>query len=151
MLKFWWLLSRCAASKLIWYLPAIRKIDWLNEPFVCRMPTCAPSGALGLRAVKPLPLPEIPDLPVNVQMVPVGSYWNVPAPREGASKPASPKVCVPPMPKGELKTEAEEKSKSAVAVMFAPPASAVESVKLNLALPLPSVVTVVCPMNVRPW
>ena len=27
------------------------------------------------------------------------------------------------MPKGELKTEAEEKSKSAVAVMFAPPAT----------------------------
>ena len=97
-----------------------RKIDWLNEPFVCRMPTCAPSGALGLRAVKPLPLPEIPDLPVNVQMVPVGSYWNVPVPREEASKPASPKVCVPPMLKGELKTEAEEKPKSAVAVMFAP-------------------------------
>ena len=42
-------------------------------------------------------------------------------------------------------------SKSAVAVMFSPAASAVGRVKLKLALPLASVVTVVCPMNVRPW
>ena len=93
----------------------------------------------------------MPELPAKVQMVPVGRYWKLPVPSAGASKPASPRLWVPPMLKGPLKMEVDENSKSAVAVMFSPAASVVGRVKLKLALPLASVVAVVCPMNVSPW
>ena len=37
---------------------------WLNEPVLWRKATWVPSGALGLPAVKPLPLPATPALPL---------------------------------------------------------------------------------------
>ena len=51
-------------------------IVWLKEPVVCRKATWVPCGALGLPAVKPLPLPDSPELPVKVQPAPVGRYWK---------------------------------------------------------------------------
>ena len=128
----------------------VRKIDWLNEPFVCRMPTCA-LGRVGIASGEATAVTGNPGFARKRPDGPGRVVLERPAPREGVFEAGSPKVGVPPMPKGELKTEAEGTSKSAVAVMFAPLVIAVESVKLNLALPLPSVVTVVCPMNVRPW
>ena len=59
---------------------------WLNEPVPCRKPTWVPSGAAGLPAVKPLPLPATPAAPANVQGVPTGRYWK-PLPTAGASNP----------------------------------------------------------------
>ena len=74
-------------------MPAARLVTvWLNEPVLWRKATWAPSGALGLPAVKPLPLPEIPAEPANAQGVPAGSYWKAPKlpdPTAGDSNPAS--------------------------------------------------------------
>ena len=42
--------------------------------------TWTPGGAGGLPAVKPLLLPEMPELPEKAHAEPVGSYWNLPAP-----------------------------------------------------------------------
>ena len=40
--------------------------------------------------MKPLLLPEMPELPEKAQGEPVGSYWNWPAPTSTCSKPGSP-------------------------------------------------------------
>ena len=78
--------------------------------------------------MKALPLAEMPEPPANVQMVPVGRYWKLPVPSAGASKPASPRLWVPPMLKGPLNVEVDENLKSAVAVMIWPAATAVVGV-----------------------
>src|SRR5262249_6663650 len=88
-----------AGWKWMLKIPPVAKLtDWLMLPMAWMKATCVPSGALGLPAVKPLPLPATPAPPVNVQGVPDGSYWNAPVPTAGASKPASPTVgaiCAP--------------------------------------------------------
>ena len=47
--------------------------DWLNEPYCWRKATWVPWGELGLPDVKPLLLLEMPELPVKVHGVALGS------------------------------------------------------------------------------
>src|SRR5437879_3587580 len=58
-------------------------------PVACTKATWVPSGALELPDVKPLPLLLTPAPPEKVQGVPTGSYWKLPVPMAGDSKPAS--------------------------------------------------------------
>ena len=53
-------------------MPAAKVTDWLKLPVVWRKATWVPCGALGLPAVKPLPLPDTPVLPLKVHAEPAG-------------------------------------------------------------------------------
>ena len=46
---------------------------WLIDPWFCKNATCDPWGAMALLEVNAVALAVIPDEPVNVQALPVGS------------------------------------------------------------------------------
>src|SRR5260370_33810922 len=74
------------------YRPGTRVTLWLKLPVCCTRPTWVPSGASGLPAVKPLPLPAMPAEPFHVHGEPVGLYAKAakaPVPTFGVSKPPS--------------------------------------------------------------
>ena len=60
---------------------------WLNEPVFWRKATWVPSGAGGLPAVKPLPLPAMPAPPAKVQGEPVGPVPELAGPHRHLLEP----------------------------------------------------------------
>ena len=67
-------------------MPAVKVTDWLMLPVPLIKATWLPLGALGLPAVKGLPLLLTPAIPENCQGMPLGSSWYVFAATTGCSK-----------------------------------------------------------------